>query len=247
MGKDKTEKMERPGGPALALRRSGGKGPGIVWLGGFRSDMTGTKAEALHGWAEEAGRAFVRFDYSGHGQSGGVFEQCTVTAWLNDTLSVIDNATSGPIVLVGSSMGGWLALLAARARPDRVKALVMIAPAPDFTEAIWGELSFEQRREMNQHGKTLRPSAYGEPDVITRGLIDDGKRHLLLPDVIPFHGPVRIMHGQQDDAVHWRQSLLLIERLESEDVHLTLIKDGDHRLSRPHDLNMLIDLVDEVA
>jgi pimeloyl-ACP methyl ester carboxylesterase len=248
MGKDNTQALPGPAGHPIAYRRSEGTGPAIVWLGGFRSDMTGTKAEALHVWAEGAGRAFVRFDYGGHGQSGAAFEACTISTWLEDTLFVIDKLTQGPVVLVGSSMGGWLALLAAKARAGRVRSLVLIAPAPDFTESVWGELTFAERRAVADQGKHMRPSAYGGgPDVFTRALFEDGRKHLLLPDAIPFEGPVRIMHGQKDDAVHWRLSLLLAERLTTEDLVLSLIKDGEHRLSRPADLNLLIDMVDEVA
>lgn len=248
MGTDTTEKLERPGAAPLAYRRSAGAGPAIVWLSGFRSDMTGAKAEALHAWAEGAGRAFVRFDYMGHGASGGAFEQGTISGWLADTLAVIDQLTQGPIVLVGSSMGGWLSLLAARERAERVKSMVLIAPAPDFTESLWGELSFADRRAVSDTGKFVRPSQYGGgPDVFTSALFEDGRKHLLLPREIKFNGPVRIIHGQKDEAVHWRLSLMLADRLTSEDVHLTLVKDGEHRLSRPHDINFLIDLVDEVA
>jgi pimeloyl-ACP methyl ester carboxylesterase len=247
MGKDVTEMLVRPGLPALAFKRSNGTGTPIVWLGGFKSDMTGTKAEALHAWAESAGRAFVRFDYSGHGESQGAFEDGTISTWLADALAVIDALGTEPVVLVGSSMGGWLALRAAMLRPSRVKALVLVAPAPDFTESVWGELSFAERRAVADAGKYVRPVNGGGTDVFTRALFEDGRKHLVLPDAIAFAGPVRIMHGQQDDAVHWRLSLLLAERLTSEDVHLTLIKDGGHRLSRPHDLNLLIDLVDELA
>jgi pimeloyl-ACP methyl ester carboxylesterase len=210
--------------------------------------MTGAKAEALHSWAEQAGRAFVRFDYSGHGDSAGAFEQGTISSWLADALAVIDQLTEGPVVLAGSSMGAWLALLAAGRRAGRVKALTLVAPAADFTESVWGELSFLERRELTDRGKITRPSAYpGGPEIFTRALIEDGRKHLILPDAIGFAGPVRIMHGQKDETVHWRLSLLLAERLMSQDVHLTLIKDGEHRLSRPHDLNLLIDLVDELA
>ena len=248
MGKDNNETLAGPSGQPIAYRASAGQGPTIVWLGGFRSDMTGTKAEALHAWAEGAGRAFVRFDYGGHGASKQPYDQCTVSSWLADTLTVIDKLTEGPVVLVGSSMGGWMALLAAKARKERVKALVLIAPAPDFTESLWGELSFAERRAVADQGRFVRPAYYGgTPDVFTRALFEDGRKHLVLPDAIPFDGPVRIMHGQKDDAVHWRLSLLLAERITSEDLVLSLIKDGEHRLSRPADLNLLIDMVDEVA
>ena len=228
-------------GLSLAYQRSSGAGPTLVWLCGFRSDMDGTKAAALHRWTEGAGRAFLRFDYSGHGRSGGAFADGTIGQWLADTLAVLDGATEGPLVLVGSSMGGWLALLAARARPERVKALALIAPAPDFTaRLLWPELSEDARHVIMTTGHWDRPSAYEDaPTPITRALIEDGRKHLMLDAVIPFTGPVRILHGQADPDVPWRLSLELAERLASDDVRVTFVKDGDHRLSTPRDIVLL--------
>jgi pimeloyl-ACP methyl ester carboxylesterase len=248
LAKDKTERLNRQNGqPALAYRHSKGEAPTVVFMSGYRSDLSGTKAEALHKWADSAGRAFLRFDYSGCGESAGAFEDGTISVWLADTLAAIDALAPGPVVLVGSSMGGWLALRAALERKDRVKALVLIAPAVEFTEEVWTNLSFEERRALAETGRWTRPSAYDQSqDVFTRALIEDGRNHRMLNDVIPFDGPVRILHSQKDDAVHWRQSLLLAERLRSEDVVLTITKDSDHRLSRPQDINRLIDLIDEV-
>lgn len=225
----------------LAFQRSVGKGPTLVWLCGFRSDMAGTKAAALHAWAESAGRASLRFDYSGNGRSEGAFEDGTIGGWLDDTLAMLDGRTEGPLVLVGSSMGGWLALLTARARPARVKGLVLIAPAPDFTERLmWPELSDEARRAIMEDGHWDRPSAYGDgPTPITRKLIEDGRKHLLMDAPIPFDGPVRILHGQRDTDVPWRLSLELAERLTSADVRMTFVKNGDHRLSAPGDIALL--------
>ncbi len=248
MGKDSTQRFDRAGAPALAYRHSSGNGPTVAFLSGFKSDLKGTKAEALHAWAESAGRAFLRFDYSGCGESAGKFDDGTISVWLSDTLSILDKLAPGPLVLVGSSMGGWIALRAALARPDRVKALVLIAPAIEFTEEIWSNLSFDERRALTETGRWVRKSQYdGSDDVFTRAMIEDGRNHRLLNDVIPYEGPVRIIHSQQDDAVHWRQSLLLAERLKSTDVVLTLLKDSDHRVSRPQDINRIIDLVDEVV
>jgi pimeloyl-ACP methyl ester carboxylesterase len=234
------ESLTGPRGDSLAFLRSAGSGPALVWLCGFGSDMAGTKAEALHRWADGAGRAFLRFDYSGCGRSAGAFEEGTVGRWRDDALAMIDSASEGPLVLIGSSMGGWIALLAALARPDRVKALVLIAPAPDFTERLmWPELDEAARAAILQQGRWLRPSDYGEPQPITRALIEDGRTHLLLGGPIAFDGPVRILHGQADPDVPWGLSLELAERLTSEDVRVTFVKSGDHRLSTPQDLALL--------
>lgn len=240
------ESLPGPHGDALAFQRSAGAGPTLVWLCGFRSDMAGTKAAALHAHAEAAGRSFLRFDCSGCGLSGGVFEAGTVGRWREDTLAMLDGASDGPLLLVGSSMGGWIALLAALARPERVKGLVLIAPAPDFTERLlWPELDEDARRAIMDDGVWLRPSAYEDtPTPITRALIEDGRNHLLLGAPIPFRGPVRILHGQADPDVPWGLSLELAERLVSEDVRITFVKGGDHRLSTPADLALLTATVD---
>ncbi|WP_114392210.1 alpha/beta hydrolase [Oleisolibacter albus] len=240
------------GGATIAYRREPGCAPGVVFLGGFRSDMTGTKAAALEQWAAGAGHACVRFDYQGHGASSGRWEDCTIGGWLADTLAVLDALTEGPQILVGSSMGGWLALLAALARPRRVTGLVAMAPAVDFTERlIWNRLSPEQRRAVERDGRFLAPSAYdpaGYP--ITRTLIEEGRRHLLLDGPagpIALDCPVRLLHGQQDADVPWQGSLELAAALATPDVRLTLVKDGDHRLSRPQDLVLLTGAVAELA
>jgi pimeloyl-ACP methyl ester carboxylesterase len=238
-------------GHRLAYVTTPGTGPTLVWLGGFHSDMTGTKAIAVEAWARNEGRAFVRFDYSGHGQSDGAFADGTISAWLADSLEVVDRLTQGPLVLVGSSMGGWLALLVARARPQRVQSLCLIAPAPDFTEALmWDTFPPEVRQQIETTGAWQRPSAYaGEGYPITRALIQDGRRHLLLHQPIAFDGPVRILQGQCDDDVPWTHALRLAGQLTSPDLRLTLVKAGDHRLSTPADLALLCatlrDLTDE--
>jgi pimeloyl-ACP methyl ester carboxylesterase len=210
--------------------------------------MAGTKAAALHAHAARAGRAFLRFDYSGCGLSAGAFEDGTIGRWLADSLAVIDGASAGPLVLVGSSMGGWIALLAALARPERAKALVLIAPAPDFTERLmWRELDDDARRAIVERGVWERPSPYEPaPTPITRALIEDGRTHLLLDGPIAFDGPVRILHGQADPDVPWGLSLELAERLTSEDVRVTFVKNGDHRLSTPENLALLCATVDAV-
>jgi pimeloyl-ACP methyl ester carboxylesterase len=237
---EESGRLDRGDGIELAWRRRAGQGPGVVFLGGFNSDMTGAKAEALSAWCGEHGRAFLRFDYSGHGASGGRFVDGTIGRWAEDAACVLDALTAGPQVLVGSSMGGWIALLlAARLRPGRVAALIGIAPAPDFTTRIEAGLSAEARAAMARDGVWLRPSAYGEPYPIARALLEDGRRHLLLGGPIPVSVPVRLLHGQCDPDVPWQLSLEIAEKLAGEEVAVTLVKDGDHRLSRPQDLDLL--------
>lgn len=223
-------------------------GPTLVWLSGYRSDMSGGKAQAVKAWARESGLGAVLFDYSGHGESDGLFEDGTISAWREDTLAAIDTLSEGPLILVGSSMGGWMALLAALARPARVKGLVLIAPAPDFTEKLmWADLPPEQQEEVMTRGVTLRPSDYGTPDPITKALIEDGRNWQILDAPIAFDGPVRILQGMEDPDVPWPHALEINERLTSADVVLTLIKDGDHRLSRDQDITRLIAACGEVA
>ena len=236
-------------GEQLAFERIPGAGPDVVWLGGFGSDMTGTKAQALADWAEASGRSFVRFDYSGHGRSSGDFRAGTITRWRQDALAVLDQLTSGPAVLVGSSMGGWIACLIALARPERVAALVLVAPAADFTDKlIWPQLSAEQRRQIETEGVWVRPSPY-EPGglAITRALIEDGARWSILPGPVGVRAPVRVLQGGRDEDVPWAHALELYQAIESEDAVFSLIRDGDHRLSRPQDLTRLLAAVEEAA
>ncbi|MBB5048442.1 pimeloyl-ACP methyl ester carboxylesterase [Rhodopseudomonas rhenobacensis] len=237
---------------AVRARAATGGGPGIFWLGGFHSDMTGTKAVALDGFAAETGRACVRFDYSGHGESGGAFTEGSISRWLEESLAVFGQFCDGPQIVVGSSMGGWLALLLARllagqpASRAGIAALVLIAPAADFTEALmWNGFSPEIRAQIETTGSWLRPSEYGEPYPITRTLIEDGRKHLLLGSAIELGCPVRILQGRQDPDVPWRHAFTLAERLPCDDVVLTMIPDGDHRLSRPQDIERLITTVKE--
>jgi pimeloyl-ACP methyl ester carboxylesterase len=241
--------LSRPDGERLAWRRVAGAGPTVVWLGGFRSDMAGTKAEALADWALAQGRAYLRFDYLGHGESGGDFQaKGTITRWREDALAVLDELVEGPTVLVGSSMGGWIACLAAMARPQRVSAMVLVAPAPDFTEKLMAlEIPPEGQAALRRDGVWLRPSDYGDPYPITRTLLEDGARWSILPGPVPIEVPVRILQGGDDPDVPWRDALELAQGLKSDDVVFTLIKDGDHRLSRPQDIERLIAAVAEVA
>jgi len=229
------------GGARIAYRRRAGRAPGVVFLGGFMSDMTGTKAEALDRFCAERGQAFLRFDYFGHGASSGDFKDGTVGRWRADALAVIDALTEGPQVVVGSSLGGWIMLLVSLARPERVKALVGIAAAPDATEDLmWAELLEEARATVLREGFVRLPSQYSaEGYVFTRTLIEEGRNHLVMRGPIPIACPVRLLQGMQDPDVPWRTSLALAEKLEGKDVQITLIKDGDHRLSRDADLSLL--------
>ncbi len=237
---------------AIAVAAQPGEAPGIFWLSGFKSDMRGTKAQALAAWARNANRACVRFDYSGHGQSGGEFPDGTMTRWLEESVAVFEHFCRGPQVVVGSSMGGWLALLLARELKRRrasasLAGLVLIAPAVDFTEVlIWSKLPAKIKRELETKGVWIRPSQYeadGYP--ITRKLIEDGRAHLLLGGMIETGCPVRILQGVLDPDVPWGHAVELVSRLAQDDVVLTLVKDGDHRLSRPEDIERLITAVSE--
>jgi pimeloyl-ACP methyl ester carboxylesterase len=237
----------------LAVLARAGAAPTVFWLGGFRSDMRATKAEALDQWAARRGRGYVRFDYTGHGESDGRFEDATISTWLEDALAVIETFATGAFVLVGSSMGGWLALLATRALLQRSgrrpSGLVLIAPAVDFTERLmWEQFPPDIRRTILEEGVYARPSLHSpEPYPITRALIDDGRRHLLLGQTIATGCPVHILQGMQDPDVPWRHALELVEHLPGESVSMTLIKDGDHRLSREEDLERLIAAVEAIA
>ncbi|GKQ54098.1 carboxylesterase [Bradyrhizobium sp. Ce-3] len=230
--------------------------PGLIWLGGFKSDMTSSKALALDAWAAEHGRSCVRFDYSGHGESGGEFADGTIGRWLEESVAVFSQFCSGPQVVIGSSMGGWMALLLAREIMRRGNAnaqlagLVLIAPAPDFTEELmWKGFSPEIRAEIETKGVWLRPSEYGDgsPYPITRNLIEEGRNHLLLGSQIDVGCPVRILQGAQDPDVPWKHAFALVHRLPAEDVVLTMIQDGDHRLSRPQDIARIIAAVAEIG
>jgi pimeloyl-ACP methyl ester carboxylesterase len=241
--------LERPDGERIAWRRCPGDGPEVVWLGGFHSDMTGTKAVALADWAAAKGRACTRFDYFGHGESTGAFEDGTISRWREDALAVIDEVTEGPLLLVGSSMGGWLSCLAALSRPGRVKAMVLIAPAADFTEKLMkptlGESALAAIRST---GSWVRPSEYGDEGYpITRELLEDGARWSILDGKVGIEVPVRILQGGADPDVPWRHALDLALALESQDVVFSLIRDGDHRLSRPQDIARLIAAVEELC
>jgi pimeloyl-ACP methyl ester carboxylesterase len=236
----------------IAVRAREGKSPGLFWLGGFKADMQGTKAEALDRWAQAQGRACLRFDYSGHGLSSGDFNDGTIGRWLEESVAVYTQFAQGPQVVVGSSMGGWLALLLARELRKRkgaapIAGMVLIAPAVDFTEELmWKQFPDAIKREIEDKGAWTRPSEYSaEPYPITKRLIEDGRKHLLLGGLIETGCPAHILQGVQDPDVPWRHAVELVSRFARDDVVLTLIKDGDHRLSRPEDIERLIAAVAE--
>lgn len=236
-------------GRRIAYRTHEGRsGLTYVWLSGFMSDMAGTKVMELEAWAKAEGHGFLAFDYSGHGESGGAFEEGTISAWREDALQAINACTRGNLVLVGSSMGGWMALLSALALKDRVKGLVLIAPAPDFTDKLmWPEFSEAARAEIMEKGVHLRPSEYGDPYPITKGLIEDGRQWNLLDAPIEFTGPVRILQGVCDPDVPWQHAMRLVDAMTASDLVFHLIKDGDHRLSRPQDIERLKAVCGEIS
>ena len=236
----------------IAVRVRDGAGPAVVWLGGFRSDMRATKAAALDTWAAQSSRRMVRFDYSGHGESEGRFEDGTISDWLTDAEAVMEAHADASPILVGSSMGGWIACLAARARARRgagIGGMVLIAPALDFTEALmWDCFPPEIRETLKRDGVWYRPTDYApEPDPIRMALIEDGRRHLLLGEALAPGGPVHILQGMRDPDVPYAHALRILERLPAEGTRLTLIKDGDHRLSRPQDIDLLVRTVEAMA
>lgn len=243
---------------SIAVRTRSGGAPGLFWLGGFNSDMKGTKAEAIDAWAGEQGRACTRFDYSGHGESGGDFADGTIGRWLEESVAVFSTC-AGPQIVIGSSMGGWMALLLARELKRlsdaknpvhaAIAGMVLVAPAPDFTEELmWKQMPPEVKREIEEKGSWRRPSPYADQGyLITRNLIEDGRKHLILGGLIETGCPVRILQGVQDEDVPWQHAVELVSRIARDDVVLTLVKDGDHRLSRPEDIARLIDAVSEFA
>ena len=231
-----------------------GNSPGLVWLCGFRSDMAGSKAAALDNWAAASGHACLRFDYSGHGQSGGSFSEGTISRWLEETEAVFNAFSQGPQIVVGSSMGGWLALLLARrlreaGASDRLAGLILLAPAVDMTKELMSDsFSRAERRLLAEHGVVAQRSAYSEePTVITRALIEDGERHLFGNAPIETGCPVHVIQGMQDPDVPWQNATALMERFAFDDAVLTLVRDGDHRLSRPEDIARLIRAVEAIA
>jgi pimeloyl-ACP methyl ester carboxylesterase len=251
--------LDAPAGTAgerLAVRHVPGEAPGVLWCGGFMSDMTGTKASALAAWAAERGRAATLFDYSGHGASDGAFTDGTISRWLADARAVFDAFCRGPTVVVGSSMGAWIALLLVRglraedpdAAAERVPGLVLVAPAPDFTERLmWPSIPEEGRRAIMERGVWHMPSNYGDPYPITRALIEDGRKHLVMDGEIETGCPVHVIQGTEDEEVPVAHARALVSRIAREDVVFSLVPGGDHRLSRPEDIALLLTAVEGVT
>ncbi|MEM8799732.1 MAG: alpha/beta hydrolase [Pseudomonadota bacterium] len=243
--------LNRQDQPALAYHHHKGdeNAPHLLFCGGFKSDMQGAKALALEDHCRTRGLGFTRFDYRGHGQSEGAFEDGSISDWLEDTLAIIDEATEAPLILVGSSMGGWIVLLAAHARPDKVAGLIGIAAAPDFTERLmWRDMDEETRQILMETGRIETPSEYEDsPYIVTRKLIEDGRKHLLLDAPIEIDVPVRLLHGQRDTDVPFEFAQIISDQLISEDITIELVKAGDHRLSEPQDLLRLTRTVDELV
>jgi len=243
---DDLERLTRPDGETLALKRVAGTGPTVVWIGGFRSDMEGTKALALDAAARERGWNYVRYDHFAHGASSGDWRQATIGRWREDAVALIDSL-EGPVVPVGSSMGGWVALLLALARPDRLAGLVLVNPAPDFTEDLmWPGLADHERQAILREGETLVVEDGLGEYVLTRRMFEEARDWLLLRGPLPLTAPVHVLQGRADDVVPWRRQMTLIERLTGADARLDLIEGGDHRLSTPADLDRLVDAVERI-
>ncbi|MBU2959074.1 alpha/beta hydrolase [Paracoccus sp. 1_MG-2023] len=239
--------IETATGRRIAYHQTGGTGPGVVFLGGFMSDMGGTKALHLQQWAERTGRAFLRFDYSGHGDSGGMFEDGCIGDWAEDARAVIETLTDGPQVLVGSSMGGWIGLLIARAMPQRVAGMVTIAAAPDFTErGFWAGMDDATRERLMRDGVVRRPSDYDAPYPITRRLIEDGRDHLIMDRALDLPFPVRMLQGTADADVPMQWALDLLDHARGDDIRLTLVKGADHRFSSEPCLRLTVEAIEDV-
>ena len=235
--------MDGPNGYRLAYAKTEGDGPVIVFLSGYKSDMEGTKAVHLEAWAKLTGRAFLRFDYSGHGVSDGVFEEGCIGDWACDAQAVIEATCDGPVVLVGSSMGGWIASLMTQ-RLQNVVGFVGIAAAPDFTDdGFWAGFTAEQRQQIMEDGQVALPSDYGDPYIVTRRLIEDGREHLVLRSRLHMPYPVRLMQGTEDTAVSRETALRLLDHIDGPDMQLTLVKGADHRFSEPQNLRQIEDAI----
>jgi pimeloyl-ACP methyl ester carboxylesterase len=242
------EMLQRPDGQSIAYHHTAGESAGVIFCSGFMSDMQGTKALALESAMKTIGRSYTRFDYLGHGQSTGNFQDGSISRWTDDALAVLDECTAGPQVIVGSSMGGWIGLRMALLRPDRVAGFVGIAAAPDFTLRMRADMSADALADIERQGYWKEPSEYSdEPYTITKKLLDDGDRNLVMQNHIPFDGPVHLLQGMKDESVPWQTAMDIQEKLISEDVVVSLIKQGDHRLSEEDDINRLILAVESVC
>ncbi|MEO9464977.1 alpha/beta hydrolase [Sulfitobacter pontiacus] len=240
--------LDTPQGRRLAYHKTEGTGPCVVFLGGLKSDMMGTKAVFLEDWAKREGRAFLRFDYSGHGESSGAFTEGCIGDWAEDTLAAVEALTEGPILPVGSSMGGWQSLLLVRALPARIAGLVTIAAAPDFTEdGYWASFTEAQKQTLAETGQVELPSDYMEPYIITRRMIEDGRKQLVLRDPLHLPFPTRFLQGTADTAVSVATAVRLLEHAQGPDMQLQLVKDADHRFSDDRCLELLIQAVEEVS
>ena len=241
-----TDMLTTPQGRRIAYELTAGSGVPVAFLGGFKSDMQGTKAVALGAWAKAMGRPFLRFDYSGHGQSDGAFTEGAIGDWFEDAVAAVD-LFDGPVVLVGSSMGGWISLLLSRARPEKVAGLVTIAAAPDFTEdSMWGGFSEAQKADLAEKGQVALPSDYGEPYIITRRLIEEGRNRLVLRSPLPLNFPVRFLQGTADADVSVATAMTLLDHATGDDIRLSLVKGADHRFSTPDCLALIESAVSEV-
>ncbi|WP_424927188.1 alpha/beta hydrolase [Amaricoccus tamworthensis] len=241
--------FDTPQGRRIAYRRSPGSGPGVVFLGGLRSDMTGTKAEFLEREITARGQAFLRFDYSGHGASSGTFEEGCIGEWAEDAFQAISTLTEGPQILVGSSMGGWMSLLMSKRLSTRIAGIVGIAAAPDFTEdSMWAWFSPEQKKQLIDAGRVEVPSDYSdEPYVITKHFIEEGRNNLVLREPLPLAYPVRLLHGTDDTDVDLSVALRIVDHAACEDLQLTLVKGADHRFSTDACLAMILEKVAEIS
>jgi len=233
--------LHRPDGHSLAYHHTAGDAPGVIFCSGFMSDMEGTKAVALEQAMKDLGRSYTRFDYRGHGQSTGLFTDGTISRWTDDALAILDECTAGPQVVVGSSMGGWIGLRMAILRPEKVAGFVGIAAAPDFTIRMKADMGPEALIDLETKGYWEEPSEYSdEPYTITKNLLEDGSRNFVMEYPIPFEGPVHLLQGMKDDSVPWKTALAIQENLVSDNVIVSLVKEGDHRLSEPEDINRLV-------
>lgn len=240
--------LSRKSGERIAYKQNSGTGPTLIWCGGLKSDMEGGKAVHLHEWASRENRNFIRFDYFGHGSSSGRFRDGSISQWADDVTYVMDEISKGPVILIGSSMGGWAALIASMKRSTRVKALLLIAPAPDFTQKLtWENWTEDQRQTLTDDGIVYEESDYDEPYEYSQILMEDGRANQILDRPIKFSGPVKILQGAQDPVVPWEYSKQIVEVITSDDVDYTLVKNGDHSLSSPRDLIRLISAAEDLC
>ncbi len=242
-----TSYLKLKNGGRIAYHKTEGSAPGVIFLGGFRSDMNGVKALALENYCKKQGRTFLRFDYEGHGESSGRFEDCTIGRWKDDALAVLTKLTEGRQILVGSSMGGWLSLLVASQKPRHVAGIIGIAAAPDFTDIMLRKLKKSQLRELDARGKVMVTSDMGDQYPITKKFIDEARNHFLLNKKIPVTCPVRLLHGTKDEEVPWETAIAINRKLASTDVKTILVENGSHSLSEPKDIQKILSVLDKMV